>query len=316
MTGGYGVDVSGYNTITDWAKVKGAGNSWAWSKATQGSDYTSPLFASQLAGGAAAGLVMGAYHFPDPRVSPATNVAHFVAVAKARGAFQDGALLPMLDLENSPGDGITWSAAGANGFIPAFRDALRAATGQQLLCVYGPESWYASGFLQPSLWADNGVFLAAAQYSGQPGQLGWSHQRLAIHQYTDSAPTPGAAGLTDRSVIVGGWTLADLTIGGDMALDPNDPVVQKLLAGADAVQFGKAGVRTAGDLALAVDQLQQQVTAIQGALTAKEADLLAAIKAIPAASVDAAAVAKALTDSGLPSDIVAALLAVLSKAAA
>lgn len=312
----YGIDVASFNTIEDWTRVRAAGNTWAWSKATQGSGYTNPLFASQMASGQAAGLAMGAYHFPDPRVSVATNVAHFVSIARARNAFAEGAFIPMLDLENSAAEGITWSAGGANGFIPAFRDQLRAATGQRLLCVYASESWWASGFLTPSVWADDGVFLAAAQYTGQPGQLGWSHPRLAVHQYTDQAPTPGAQGLTDRSVLVGSWTLADLTVGGDMALDPKDPVVQQLLAGAQSVQFGQEGVRVAGDLAYAVDQLRTQVTALQGAETAEEAALLAALKALQPATVDAAAVAKALADGGLPAQLIAALLAVLSKAAA
>lgn len=314
----YGIDVASFNTITDWTKVRAAGNTWAWSKATQGSGYVNPLFASQVAGGQAAGLRMGAYHFPDPRVSVATNVARFVAAASPRGAFADGAFVPMLDMENSPADGITWSAAGANEFVLAFRDQLRAATGQQLLCVYGSESWYATGFLQPSQWADGGVFLCAAQYTGQPGQLGWSHPRLAVHQYTDSAPTPGAQGLTDRSVLVGGYSLADLTLGsgGGFLMALTDAQEQTVYAAADALLPGQAGVRSAGSVFLKLDAMQQQLTAIQGALTTEEADLLAAIKALPAASVDAAAVAKALADGGLPTEIVAALLAVLQKAAA
>lgn len=212
----YGVDVSAYNTISNWSSVRTV-NSWAWAKATQGSGYTSSAFAAQMAGGQKAGVAMGAYHFPDPRVSVATNVAHFVSIARSSGAFAKGAFLPMLDMENSAGDGITWSAAGANGFIPAFRDALRSATGVQQLCVYGPESWWASGFLQPGRWADSNVFLCAAQYSGVPGQLGWSHPRLAVHQYTDAAPTPGAATPTDRSVILPPFTLSQLTIGGTVS---------------------------------------------------------------------------------------------------
>ena len=220
----YGIDVSSFNTINSWASVRSA-NSWAWAKATQGSGYTSSLFAGQMAGGRAAGLSMGAYHFPDPRVSVSTNVGHFVSIAKAAGAFAKGAFLPMLDMENSPTDGITWSAGGANSFIPAFRDALRAATGVQLLCVYASESWYATGFLQPNQWADSNVVLAAAQYSGVPGQLGWSHASLAVHQYTDNAPTPGAAGPTDRSVILTPYTRSRLTIGG--AVSPSTTSIEE-----------------------------------------------------------------------------------------
>lgn len=210
----YGIDVSSYNTIIDWTAVKAAGNSWAWAKATQGSSYVNSLFASQMVSGQAAGIAMGAYHFPDPRVSVATNVARFVAVAQPRGAFEPGAMLPMLDLENDPADGIVWSPGGANSFIPAFRDALRAATGVAELCVYGPESWWAEGFLDPAQWADEHVYLCAAQYSGEPGQLGWSHPRLAVHQYTDVAPTPGATRPTDRSVILPPFSLGQLVIGG------------------------------------------------------------------------------------------------------
>jgi GH25 family lysozyme M1 (1,4-beta-N-acetylmuramidase) len=218
----YGIDVSSFNTITDWAATRTA-NSWAWAKATQGSSYTSSAFAAQMAGGQRAGVAMGAYHFPDPRVSVATNVTHFVSIARTAGAFATGAFLPMLDMENSPGDGITWSAAGANGFIAAFRDGLRAATGVQQLCVYASESWWASGFLQPFQWADSNVVLCAAQYTGQPGQLGWSHPRLAVHQYTDEAPTPGAAGKTDRSVILAPYSLTQLTIGGSVSPSTSSP---------------------------------------------------------------------------------------------
>lgn len=327
VSGDFGIDVSSFNTITDWSAVKGAGNSWAWAKATQADGYVNPLFASQMASGRAAGLAMGAYHFPDPRVSVATNAQHFVAVAGAQGAFQPGSFVPMLDMENSPGDGITWSAQGANAFIPAFRDALRSATGQQLLCVYGSESWFANGFLTPATWADSGVVLCAAQYTGQPGQLGWSHPRLAIHQYTDNAPTPGATGVTDRSVTVGGWGLADLTIGEDFLMALADWQQQRIFDRVLSMSQGVEGENFDGDqfkreegerqqILTALNGLVTQVTAIQGALTQQETDLLAAIKAEPVASVDAAAVAKALSDAGLPQQVVSALLAVLSKAAA
>lgn len=211
----YGIDVSGYNTITSWSQVRGGGNAWTWTKATQGDYYTNPLFGGQFAGSSAAGLVTGAYHFPDPNVSVPANVSHFVSVAAPMGAFHDGAMLPMLDLEDSPADGITWNANSVNGFVPAFRDALRAATGQRKLCVYAPQSWWASGMMRPNDWADGDIYLCAARYEVNPGDVGWSHPRLAVHQYTNAAPTPGCTHPTDRSVTIGAFDTAALTIGED-----------------------------------------------------------------------------------------------------
>jgi len=210
----YGIDVSGFNTVTSWPAVRGAGNTWAWSKATQGGGYTNPQFASQFTGSRMAGLITGAYHFPDPNVSVAANVAHFVAAARPLGAFAAGAFLPMLDVENDSVDGIVWTAASANAFIPAFRDQLRAATGQRKLCVYAPQSWWATGMLRPNDWADSDIFLCAARYGVAPGDVGWSHPRLAVHQYTDAAATPGVTKPTDRSVTVNGFTAAAMTVGG------------------------------------------------------------------------------------------------------
>lgn len=91
---------------------------------------------------------------------------------------------------------------------------------------------------------------------------------------------------------------------------------QTVYAAADALLPGQAGVRYAGAVYQLLDSMQQQLAAIQGAVTAEEADLLAALKAIQPATVDANALAKALADGGLPAELVAALLAVLAKAAA
>jgi lysozyme len=214
----YGIDVSSYNTIASWPAVRGVPNTWAWCKATQGGGYTNPRFVSQFTGAAAAGLAAGAYHFADPNVSVAANVSHFVAIAGAVGAFSKGAFVPLLDIENDTVDGINWTAAGANAFIAAFRDQLRAATGQRKLCVYASQSWFSSGFLRPNDWADQDVFLCAARYGFSPGNVGWSHPRLAVHQYTDGTAQFGSTLYsTDRSVLLAPFTRDQLTIGGGVS---------------------------------------------------------------------------------------------------
>lgn len=218
--GDAGVDVSGYNNVLDWGAVRTAGTGWAWSKATEATGYVNGRFVQQVQGARAAGLVAGAYHFADPRYSPAAQVQHFVDVARPQGAFSAGAMLPMLDMENEPGV-FSWAAGQANTYIRAFRDLLRQATGQNKLCVYASQSWWLTGFLQPDQWADGDVYLCAARYGVTAGNVGWTHPRLAAHQYTD-ASQPYAL---DRSVTVGGFTLGQLTIGAPapLAQTPEGP---------------------------------------------------------------------------------------------
>jgi GH25 family lysozyme M1 (1,4-beta-N-acetylmuramidase) len=45
-----GTDASGYQPSINWTAVRNAGVIFAWSKATEGTYYTSPYFAAQEAG--------------------------------------------------------------------------------------------------------------------------------------------------------------------------------------------------------------------------------------------------------------------------
>src|SRR5690348_9029964 len=63
MTGVLGIDVSSYQKNVNWASYKAQKRVFAYVKATEGSSYRNPYFASQYGGAAKAGLVRGAYHF-------------------------------------------------------------------------------------------------------------------------------------------------------------------------------------------------------------------------------------------------------------
>lgn len=89
-----GIDVSHYQGVIDWAAVTAAGIKFAYVKATEGSTYTDPLFAYNVAGARAAGLLVGAYHYMQPSVSVQAQAEHFLAVA---GTLLD--LPPALDVE-------------------------------------------------------------------------------------------------------------------------------------------------------------------------------------------------------------------------
>lgn len=206
------VDLSSHNSVVNYAAMKDA-NSSGWSKATQGGGYTNPLFTTQMTGMKAAGMVPGAYHFPDNNVSVVNNVSHFVSVAGKW--ITDGCLVPLLDVENDFADGVQWTQASANTFIPSFIAELRRRVEMPdlVVVVYGSDSWWGTT-LRPDTWGDlSRVILMDAMYDGVPGQTKFKHARLGVHQYTDAALTPGVQAPTDRSVIMPGFSLSDLTIG-------------------------------------------------------------------------------------------------------
>jgi hypothetical protein len=78
-----GPDVSGWQhpggARINWARVREAGHSFAIIKATEGTAYANPYFATDAAGARGAHLVVGAYSFVHPSLplSSATDQARF-----------------------------------------------------------------------------------------------------------------------------------------------------------------------------------------------------------------------------------------------
>lgn len=209
----YGIDVSGWNEVGNWHAVRSNNISFASIKTTQGDYYTSPAAAGQFAGARAAGVAAGAYHFADSGVPIDRQIGHFVNKSRALGAFDQGALAPMLDLEDSPGDGIRWNAGSANAFVAGFIHRLRNATGVGQVLVYASLSVWQS-MLRPDEWADDRVFLWIALYNGDPGNVrGYNHRRAALHQHTQEGNVPGVSGYVDRNVTLGSFSTASMVIG-------------------------------------------------------------------------------------------------------
>ncbi|HZQ46068.1 MAG TPA: GH25 family lysozyme, partial [Verrucomicrobiae bacterium] len=61
-----GVDVSHYQGSINWSSVKGAGYSFAWAKATEGTYGEDDTFVNNENNGKGAGVYIGAYHFARP----------------------------------------------------------------------------------------------------------------------------------------------------------------------------------------------------------------------------------------------------------
>jgi GH25 family lysozyme M1 (1,4-beta-N-acetylmuramidase) len=103
-----GIDVSAHQGVVDFAKVKAAGYRFVYVKATEGQDFSDPLFVTNVKAAKAAGLKVGAYHYLHPRPTRSGDVeaAWFVRALKAAGLGK-GDLLPVVDVEEThfTGDG-------------------------------------------------------------------------------------------------------------------------------------------------------------------------------------------------------------------
>ncbi|HEX8071805.1 MAG TPA: glycoside hydrolase family 25 protein [Pyrinomonadaceae bacterium] len=113
------IDLSHFNNVTDFNAVKGDGIVGVIHKATEGLDYTDPMYASRRGEALAAGLWWGAYHFAtgDDAVAQAE---HFLSVV------QPGPNdLLVLDFEQNTA-GTSMSLAGAEQFVTQ----VQAATGR------------------------------------------------------------------------------------------------------------------------------------------------------------------------------------------
>lgn len=89
-----GIDVSKWQPTVDWAKVAGAGQAFAFAKASQ-STWTDALFTKHWAGIKAAGLLRGAYHFYAPDTPPLKQLETYLkALGDDLGDFP-----PVLDIE-------------------------------------------------------------------------------------------------------------------------------------------------------------------------------------------------------------------------
>src|SRR5262245_23448045 len=90
-----GIDVSHHQGVVDWRKVARSDVAFAILKATEGGDYVDDTFARNLAGAAASGLVVGAYHFFTFCRPGAEQAANFL-----RAVPRDRPMLPpVVDIE-------------------------------------------------------------------------------------------------------------------------------------------------------------------------------------------------------------------------
>lgn len=200
----YGIDVSNWNTVTDWDAVAGNNISFCSIKLTEGEGWSDPDADSHAAGATGAGIAAGGYHFARPG-SAEGQADDFADQLLRLDLTGKGSMWPMLDYEDHDIDNI-------NEWIPRFRARLRHRTGVDGMLVYG-NRWSWTHVLNPGGWLDEATLLWVAVYNGDPGHPGWSHPALVLHQHSQAGVVPGIPGAVDRDATIPGRHLAEFTIG-------------------------------------------------------------------------------------------------------
>ncbi len=200
-----GVDVASFQhpggQPIDWGQVAAGGYRFAFIKATEGTYYVNPYYATDLAAARAAGLFVAGYHFAIPNISSGTLQADFALNAENYPA--NGQTLPfILDAEYDPYTqydhtnqcyGLT--QAQMVSWISAFTAEIRRRTGQPTI-IYTPAKWWdtctggSSAFGSDPLWVASPTTTPTLP-SGWPKWTFW--------QYTSTGTVAGIPGNTDLS---------------------------------------------------------------------------------------------------------------------
>jgi lysozyme len=221
-----GIDVSHDQGTIDWITVAGSGISFAFAKATEGTGFTDPQFATNWSGMKAAGVFRGAYHFFHPAMDAATQATRFhAALAFANGGsstLNPGDLPAVIDLEWVK-DAMPAPAQYAADVL-TFLEVIEAATGRPPIIYTTAAFW--DEFVSPSASpapvdvmnkfpsafgeAFSRYPLWVAEYGVAAPKLPTGWQQYTFWQNSEQGHTAGIGTPVDLDVFNG--TLAELQV--------------------------------------------------------------------------------------------------------
>lgn len=189
-----GIDVSKWQGVIDWARVRAAGKHYAIAKATEGIGYEDPSYDRNKAGARANGLAVGAYHFARPGTgnNPVREADWFIATA----GYERGMLIPALDLEVSGGLGAT----ALTSWVKAWLGRVYERLGVRAMIYTSPSFWRNN--MNDSRWfADNGYgILWVAHWNVASPSVpasNWGGRSWTFWQYSSQGRVPGIEGDVD-----------------------------------------------------------------------------------------------------------------------
>jgi GH25 family lysozyme M1 (1,4-beta-N-acetylmuramidase) len=193
-----GIDVSYYQGVVDWNRVKAAGIDFAFIRVSDGEVFKDPKFTNNWSGARSAGVIRGAYQFFRPNQNIAAQARIMI---DAIGEHQPGDLPPVLDVEATGGV----SAKNLATKIGQWVDQVEAEVGVKPIIYTGKYFWRdqvggSTAFEDHPLWIAH--FTALCPSIPAP----WS--RWTFHQHSEKGKVAGITGNVDLDNFNG--TLAEL----------------------------------------------------------------------------------------------------------
>jgi GH25 family lysozyme M1 (1,4-beta-N-acetylmuramidase) len=209
-----GVDVSSYEGSINWTKVKAAGYTFAFAKATEGVALTDSYFVGNQTNGTAAGVIMGAYHFARPENNSAVAEAnYFLSVA---GPYIKACHLPpVLDVEDppsSPALATFFTSAQLTAWIQTWMTTVQNATGIAPIIYIGPHNAaYINASLNTyGLWIDD----YNSSPTNPPPNIGvWTNWEFKQYSWVGTVPGISAPAACDMDVFHGTMNQFNTLIG-------------------------------------------------------------------------------------------------------
>lgn len=187
-----GIDVSHWKPDVSFHRVRRAGASFAYTKATEGVQAVDPTFAAYYSAMKEAGLYRGAFHYYRPLEDPVEQAAHF---ARTVGALAADDLPPMLDVEED--DGVRGSAL-AEGVRRCLEEIERLFHRRPMIYTM-PSYWndfVVAGGAPPSWAARYPLWVAHWTAKDEP-LLPRGFERWTFWQYSAKGRVDGVGGDVD-----------------------------------------------------------------------------------------------------------------------
>jgi lysozyme len=202
------IDLSHWNTVTSWSKVKGAGIMGVIHKATEGSSYVDDTYHERKKAAQAEGLLWGAYHFLRPGNMEA-QVDHFIDTVGPIDIYAADHEDPGVSLDD----------------LKVFLNRIEAATGISPVI-------YSGHVIKEQVGSSNDPELAQyrlwlAQYSSSPSWPTKIWPKWWLWQHTDQGDCPGIEGDTDLNQYDGtAQQLVDDWVGAEPVPEPEPEMAQ------------------------------------------------------------------------------------------